>query len=115
MRPLPLDDGRWKTLCLRGDYVSLRSIDGTISRFKASGDPLQGPAALYPADAKRQPVRGADRRGSLSLTAAQGSEIDFKGVINGHEFEAKLRRENPDDFPLMSRGFRWISEAPYFR
>jgi hypothetical protein len=20
-----------------------------------------------------------------------------------------------DDFPLLSRGFRWISEAPYFR
>jgi hypothetical protein len=25
-----------------------------------------------------------------------------------------LERENPQDLPLMRRGFNWITETPYF-
>src|SRR5262249_36806964 len=112
---LPLDDCRWRTFYLRGNFVSLRSVDGTASRFIVDGDPLKGPVALYPADENRRPIKGASASGSLNLTVTDGPEACLRGVINGHAFEAALLGENPGDFPLMSRGFHWISEAPYFR
>jgi hypothetical protein len=112
---LPVEDGRWRTFLLRGNYVSLRCVDGTVGRFVVEGDPLTGPAVIYPADEKRQPINGAPSPGSLSLKVTEDREAQLRVMLNAHAFEATLRRENPDDFPLMSRGFRWVSEAPYFR
>lgn len=114
--PLTPDDFRWRTFSLRDGYVGLRSVDGTLNRFKAEGDPNQGPVVLYPVDEKRELIKDAPAAGSLELSFADGGgQAHIKGTFHGHDVEAVLQRENPADFPLMSRGFRWISESPYFR
>ena len=109
------DEFRWKTFSLRGSYVGLRSIDGSMRRFRADGDLLQGPVALYPVDEKKERIKGAASIGSLRLSVTDGGQASLKGVFNGHEVEAAMQSENPADLPLMSRGFRWISESPHVR
>ncbi len=114
-RALTLDEGSWKTFSLLKGVVGLRAADGTVHRFKAEGDPTQGPVTLYPVNDKNEPVPGAAAAGTLTLSVSDGGEASLRGVFNGHEIEATMLSRNPADFPLMSRGFRWVSEAPYFR
>jgi hypothetical protein len=113
--PLTVDDFRWQTLWLRGGDLSVQSMDESRQRFKLEGDPLEGTAVLYPVDAKNQRTGGFAAAGFLNLSVKEGTHATMQGVLNGHDFEAVLDRENPADFPLMSRGFRWITESPYFR
>jgi hypothetical protein len=47
--------------------------------------------------------------------SGDGTTGSLTGTFGGHTVEATLQRRNPADFPLMSRGFRWIIEEPYFR
>ncbi len=112
---LTLDEFRWKTFSLRSGYVGLRAVDGSVSRFTAEGDPIQGAVALYPVDDKMKQIKGAASIGSLRLSVTDGGQASLTGVFKGHDIEAAMQRENPADFPLMSRGFHWISESPYFR
>src|SRR5262249_5711700 len=104
------DDCRWKSMSLRGGYGSLRFLGGSVARFRAEGDLLSGPASLVAVGGKKEPSKGAAPVGWLSLTVTDGRKARLKGVIGGHGIEAELQRENRADFPLMSRGFRWISE-----
>lgn len=112
---LTLDEFRWRTFSLRGGYVGLRMIDGSLHRFKAEGDPIQGPITLYPVDDKNQPIKDAATIGSIWLSVNEDGQAILSGVFNGHPIEAVMERENPVDFPLMNRGFRWVNESPYFR
>jgi hypothetical protein len=112
---LTLDECRWKTFFLRSGYVGLRGVDGSLRRFKAEGDPALSEVTLYPVDHKNERLPGAPTVGSLKLSVTQDGLASLKGVLNEHQIEADMRRENPVDFPLMSRGFHWISESPYIR
>src|SRR5262249_37060428 len=83
---LPVEEGRWRTLLLQGNYVSLRCVDGTVGRFVVEGHPLNGPALLYPADEKRWPINGAPSVGSLSLAVTEDRDARLSVVLNGHTF-----------------------------
>jgi hypothetical protein len=50
----------------------------------------------------------------LDFSRADGAMI-IKGRFNDHDIEARLRQVEDPKFELTSRGFRWISEAPYHR
>jgi hypothetical protein len=113
--PLTVDQLRWRTFSLRGDYVGFRSLDGSSQQFWAEGDPMQGWLVLYPIDNKRQRIQGAAPVGSLKLAMNGEAEASLTGTFKGQEIEVVLQRENRADFPLISRGFHWISEAAYFR
>jgi uncharacterized membrane protein YphA (DoxX/SURF4 family) len=112
---LTLNEFRWKTFSLRGSLIGLRAVDGSLHRFKAEGDPIQGPVDLYPVNDKYERIMDSPSVGSLRLNVAEHGQASVKGIFEGHDFEAAMQRENPADFPLMSRGFHWISESPYFR
>jgi hypothetical protein len=112
---LPPEECRWRTVSLQGEYVILGSVDGSADRFKAQGDLLSGPTSLVRVNARNEPIPGAAPIGSLSLTITDDRKAALRGVIHGREIVAELERRNTGDFPLMSRGFRWITEEPYFR
>jgi hypothetical protein len=111
-----LDSGamRWTTVSLRQGVIGLREEERLVRRFKAEGDPFRGPISLYPVDDKMQRVEGAPSVGSLHWSFMGAGRARVTGTVDGHAIEADLRRENASDLPLMSRGFHWISEAPYF-
>src|SRR5262249_15809096 len=84
---LSAEDCRWKSMILRGEYVSLRSVDGSMARFKVQSDPLKGAASLVAVDAKKEPIKGAGPAGWMYLTVTEGRKAKLKAVIAGHEIE----------------------------
>jgi uncharacterized membrane protein YphA (DoxX/SURF4 family) len=109
------DELRWKTVSLRRGVVGVRGSDGSIHRFRIEGDAIQGPMTLFAMDDKGDALRGSPPIGSLTLSLADDGDASLTGIFNGHQVNASLKRQNPADFPLMSRRFRWIIEEPYFR
>jgi hypothetical protein len=106
---------RWKRVSLRGGVLGLRGLDGSLHRYKTEGDPLQGSLVVSTFDDKGDPIIGSPPIGTLTLTPSGDGTAKLTGEFDGHRVEATLKRQNPSDFPLMARGFRWISEEPYFR
>jgi uncharacterized membrane protein YphA (DoxX/SURF4 family) len=112
--PAPVDEFRWRTISWRRGVLGVRALDGGVHRFKSEGDPLQGLVDVVSVNDKGEPVAGPT--GSLQLRLNEdGTTGVVTGKLNGHAVEATVRRQNPGDFPLTSRGFRWISEEPFFR
>jgi len=94
--------------------LGVRTENGSLRRFAVEGDPVQGPISLFPVDDKMKRIEGAASLGSLQLSFADPRHARLTGKFNGRHVEAELERQNASDMPLMSRGFHWISEAPYF-
>jgi hypothetical protein len=113
--PLPTDEIRWQRLSLKQGVIGVRTVDGSVQRFKAQGDPCSQNATLVPCDDKGQPLPDATPAGTLRLTLDDHGAGTLTGTFAGHQVEAAVLRQNRGDFPLISRGFRWISPEPYFR
>jgi hypothetical protein len=86
VRPANPDEYPWTAISLRNGTLRVRTLDGTQSQFDS---------ALF------NLALDSDERGIVT------------GTVNGHRVEATLKRNNASDMPLMSRGFHWVSEAPY--
>jgi hypothetical protein len=109
------DELRWKSVSFRRGRVGLRGFDGSVHRFRMEGEIGQGPMTLFPVDEQGEPVPGSAAIGYLTLNVGDGDAASLSGVFACHRVDAVLQRQNPTDLPLMSRGFRWIIEEPYFR
>jgi hypothetical protein len=109
------DELRWKSVSFRRGRVGLRGFDGSVHRFRMEGEIGQGPMTLFPVDEQGEPVPGSAAIGYLTLNVGDGDAASLSGVFAGHRVDAVLQRQNRTDLPLMSRGFRWIIEEPYFR
>jgi hypothetical protein len=104
---------RWKVVSLRAGRVGVRGLDGTMHRFRTEGA-IPGPMTLFEIDEKGQPGQDSLAVGVLRLQLSDGRDARLQGTFYGHEVGATLERQNPSDFPLMSRRFRWVIEEPYF-
>ncbi len=114
--PLNPDELRWQAISLRNGILAVSGPDGSWRRYKTDGDLTRGPVNLLPLNDKGDLVPDAPAAGTLTLTlSSDGTTGTLTGVFGGHTVNAAVCRRNPADFPLMSRGFRWIIEEPYFR
>lgn len=52
---------------------------------------------------------------TLSYVRPATATLVVEGVIDGHKVAVHATRKDASSFPLMSRGFHWISEYPYNR
>ena len=57
-------------------------------------------------------VRAAGRRRELIVYAVA---LALAGGVDGRQIQAALRRADPSQFLLTSRGFHWINEYPFNR
>ncbi|MBL8231326.1 MAG: hypothetical protein JNL98_22720 [Bryobacterales bacterium] len=48
-------------------------------------------------------------------TEPDATHLEVSGDLEGEHFSARLRRMNDREFPLINRGFHWISEFPFNR
>ena len=108
------DDFPWTSFSLRKGVVGVRTRDGSLRRFSAEGDITAEEVRLLPLGERMTPIPGVAPAGSLRLSVATDGRASVAGTLNGYRVEAALRRRNAADMPLRSRGFRWVSEAPYF-
>jgi hypothetical protein len=111
--PARADELRWKIVSVRRGKVGVRGLDGAVQRFRTEGT-IPGPMTLFELDEKGEPGPDSLAVGVLRLQLSDGVAARLQGTYYGHEVVATLERQNPADFPLMSRRFRWVIEEPYF-
>jgi hypothetical protein len=107
------EEFRWRAISVRGQSVGIRGLDSVTKGYAFKGDITKGPVTLHEIDQESHFVL-PQSSGSLQITVGTDGTGTLTGTFMGHAVNAKVKRRNPNDFPLRSRGFHWISEAPYF-
>src|SRR5262249_41481869 len=110
--PLLTDRERWRTVALFDGFARIYGMDDTARFFRTKGDPKREALSLFPpgeGEPKGSPV------GSLRLVPAADGSASLEGTFGGHAIKAALQARDTSQFPLMNRGFHWISEYPYNR
>jgi hypothetical protein len=51
----------------------------------------------------------------LAYVFPDSTHLTLTGRIGGDSVEMKLRRRPESSYLLVSRGFHWVNEVPYFR
>jgi hypothetical protein len=109
-----VEELRWKTISYRRGVLSFRGLDNRMHRFRAEGEVGRGPLTLFALGEKSEVIPDSPPIGVLTLNLPDDGAVSLSGVFYGHHIDVALSRQNPRDFPLMSRGFRWVIEEPYF-
>ncbi|HJQ41264.1 MAG TPA: hypothetical protein VKB93_29340 [Thermoanaerobaculia bacterium] len=112
--PLATNGERWKTFVLLRGYVRLWGFDRSTRLFKVDGKP-DSEFALLPTNDIGETPADAKPLARLRFQVAPDGNATLRGTFEEHQIEVAMKRENNTDFPLMKRGFHWVSEFPYNR
>jgi uncharacterized membrane protein YphA (DoxX/SURF4 family) len=106
--PLLSDNDRWRRVIF--DRYDLAAID------RMSDTRVFYTAAL---DEKKNTLALTQHRGNQKLSFASSrpapDRLLLDGVLDGHKTHIELRLETGHTFLVKTRGFHWISEAPFNR
>jgi hypothetical protein len=106
--PLTTDDLRWQRVVLETtSFLSAQGMNGQLVRYGAKMDAATKSIALTSrTDAKW--------KGNLSYELPSPETMTMDGRLGEQKVHMKLRRTDPK-YLLQTRGFHWISEAPFNR
>src|ERR1700688_480560 len=105
--PLLTDASRWRRLTsLSPQVLSVRLMDDTYHRFTSEYFPAKHSVALSPFDGKGE-------KGAFTYALPDKDHLVLQGTLLKDALTVKLRRLDPSRFPLVSRGFHWVSEYPF--
>jgi hypothetical protein len=107
--PLVTDETRWRRLVF--DYPKMLGI-------QLMSDSRQ--RYLLELDTEKRILGLAKRddpgwKATLGYQQPEPDVLIVDGKLDGRSILAKLRRNDPKEFLLMSRGFHWVSEYPFNR
>jgi uncharacterized membrane protein YphA (DoxX/SURF4 family) len=98
----------WRSLTLYPwGYAKVRRADPSARDYAAKEDLQGGTLTLSAKD-------GSGARSTLSFQR-EGDVLAVEGTFEGASVRARLRRLDESRWLLVSRGFHWVSEAPYNR
>lgn len=107
--PLTTDSDRWRRLVFDSpQFMTVQNMD----------DSFRGYAVKIDQKAETLALSGiTDKKGKANLSFAQPApgELIVDGLLEGHKVHAQLQLFERSKFPLVSRGFHWISERPFNR
>lgn len=114
--PLASDAKRWSGLTIdraRGGktVAVVWFVNGTKTAFRPDVDPAGRRLELIPVANESESAAWAE----LHYDQPKPDELIVTGSIDGGAVEVKLHRFPESQFPLISRGFSWINEHPFFR
>jgi hypothetical protein len=107
--PLATDDSRWRRVIF--DYPTLLGVQlmsNSRQRYVLGLD----------AEARRIALTKRDDpnwKAEITYQQPDSDTLMLDGKLDGHSIKAKLRRTDPSQFLLVSRGFHWINEYPFNR
>lgn len=128
--PLVTDEVRWRALVidralssrrfgrLRPGRISIQGMDGAIRHLTVELDEDAATITLLP---KGQSSVAAAREAGVALADVlryerfEPGRLRVRGTFDGHALEVTLRERDLEEMHLISRGFRWINEAPFNR
>ena len=88
--------------------VGFQLMNNTVSYFGSTIDMTANTLRL---------TKGADKnwKAAFAFTRPDADTLSLDGTMDGHHIQATLHRVDHTRFQLLSRGFHWISEAPFNR
>ena len=107
--PLITDATRWRRVTFGGPgRMAIQLMDDSRQGFLAKLNPMQRTLAL---------TRRGETKPSSHLTYQfpEKRVVLLEGDYEGKKVRAKLRKEDPKKFLLVTRGFHWINENPFNR
>ena len=106
--PLLTDNGRWRRIIFdRYDLAALDRMSDTRVFYTAALDEKKNTLALTQHRGNQKLIFSSSRPATDRLL--------LDGVIDGHKTHIELRLETGHTFLVKTRGFHWISEAPFNR
>ena len=107
------DGAGWRWVAIGKEYLRVATVDG--SRLPSSRFSLDEGKRTIILLGWTGPKTGSTEapKGELVYAWADPRHLDLKGTLDGAAVELRLEKREVADFPLMNRGFHWISEHPY--
>jgi hypothetical protein len=106
--PLTSESKRWRWLGIDASgNCLLKHMDESSERFRFAQDDSAKTLTLTP--------RAAGPTVVLSYSRPTAERLLIRGAEDGQTVEMELNRATLAEWPLVSRGFRWINEFPYNR
>jgi len=106
--PLLTDATRWRRFATNKFSALVRFSTDSSARFGLRTDTLKRMATLARGPDSTKWVR-------LAYVFPDSMHLALAGRIAGDSVEMKLRRRPESSYLLVSRGFHWVNEVPYFR
>ncbi len=116
--PLTTDATRWGHVAFVEDWpmglAIVKPMTGDLAHWfwSAADGVLTLHAVAQGDDGRLQP---GEVQGALRYTRDGDRGLRFDGELNGARTEVVCKRIDREDFPLVQRGFRWVSERPFNR
>jgi hypothetical protein len=107
--PLMSDANRWQRVILEYNHrLGVQFMDAPQQLYAMALDPAARKLDLTT-------TQNLNWRATLNYEIPEAGRLFLKGQIDGQEVQITMRRRDSPKFLLTSRGFHWISEAPFNR
>jgi uncharacterized membrane protein YphA (DoxX/SURF4 family) len=109
VQPALLTDGtRWRRLATSNRGAAVRFGTDSLVRYRLQTDTAKRTATLTP-------FPDTANKAVLEYAFPDTQHIVLRGRIGTDSVEMRLRRRSEASYLLVSRGFHWVNEVPYFR
>jgi hypothetical protein len=107
--PLVTDTTRWRRVIFDGpEVLAVQLMGDSRRRYRLELNADEHTLALSKRD---DPAW----KSTLTFGEPEPGALVLEGTFEGRAVRAKLRRSDPSEFLLVSRGFHWINEYPFNR
>ncbi|MFT4604402.1 MAG: hypothetical protein ACI9W4_001133 [Rhodothermales bacterium] len=136
--PLLTDTDRWRTVVIeRSGLASIRSMDGSVVDYFTSVDTAASTVTFMPNPEPSITTAGATRWAydpglikrvfedavedgalgavMLDYSLSNAGELSLSGLWAGDSIAVAMARVDESDFLLLTRGFHWVQDYPFFR
>ncbi|HEV2421750.1 MAG TPA: hypothetical protein VGS59_08590 [Candidatus Acidoferrales bacterium] len=108
-QPVALNDARWRRIIFEyKSEMSVMSMDDTISYYGTKYDAAKKSVTLTAED-------GTTPDGVLTYSQPDAEHLELRGNFKNQPVVIEMRRVDASKFMLVSRGFHWINEHPYYQ
>jgi uncharacterized membrane protein YphA (DoxX/SURF4 family) len=106
--PLLTDVSRWRRLASSNRGTTVRLVTDSLVSYRLRTDTVKHVATLTPG-------QDTTNRAVLAYAFPDSQHLVLRGRIGRDSIEMRLRRRSESSYLLVSRGFHWVNEVPYFR
>ncbi|WP_299521131.1 DoxX family protein [Winogradskyella sp.] len=107
--PLLTEDSRWRYLVIeRKGIADVKAMNANLERYKFEVDSVENTINMYISTKEKDSL-------NLQYHHPNAHYLKLFGRLENDSIEVHLFKKDLNDFPLKTRGFRWINERPYNR
>ena len=108
-QPVAWNDADWRRMIFEyKEEMSVMSMDDTVSYYETTYDTGKNSVTLTGEGSKTPD-------GVLTYSRPDAEHMELRGNFKNHPVVIELRKIDASKLMLVSRGFHWINEHPYYQ